>query len=210
MQFVFGGDSQLVVNHAQAELCGTWNLNTVTTTIYGLTSALAVPGAPGGSVPAESGCVVAMPYPSGGTCAALLTTSAPNSVLFVQGTTYLPKAAVDVTLNNVTRQIFESGIFARTLFLTAPSRPFTPHLAARRHHSGAEQLARLHQRRRRPLPDGLRVRQSEHELYQRGGGVIPAGKDRSLHRHHQRQARCHREQLERSAVAVRHSRSALH
>jgi Tfp pilus assembly protein PilX len=121
VQFVFGGDSQLVVNHAQAELCGTWFPNAVPITIYGLKTALSVPGAPGGSVPAEGGCTIATPYPSGSTCAALLTTSAPNSVLFVQGTTYLPNAAVDVTLNNVTRQIFESGIFARTLFLTTPS-----------------------------------------------------------------------------------------
>ena len=121
VQFVFGGDSQLVVNHAPAEIV--WDVEPQRGTDYRLRSkdrALGT-GRAGVSVPAESGCAVATPYPSGGTCAALLTTSAPNSVLFVQGTTYLPNAAVDVTLNNVTRQIFESGIFARTLFLTTPS-----------------------------------------------------------------------------------------
>jgi hypothetical protein len=36
---------------------------------------------------------------------------------YVQGTTYAPKAVVDVTLNNVAEQVFRFGVIARSLWV---------------------------------------------------------------------------------------------
>jgi hypothetical protein len=60
-------------------------------------------------------CVGKVGYGSGGTCAALSTTSAPGSVVYIQGAAYLPLAAVDITLNNVSSQVFKFGVVARVL-----------------------------------------------------------------------------------------------
>jgi len=60
-------------------------------------------------------CVAKVGYGSGGTCAALSTTSAPGSVVYIEGTAYLPLAAVDITLNNVSSQVFKFGVVARVL-----------------------------------------------------------------------------------------------
>jgi hypothetical protein len=61
-------------------------------------------------------CVAKVGYGSaGGTCAALSTTNAPGSVLYIQGTAYLPLAAVDITLNNVSSQVFKFGVVSRVL-----------------------------------------------------------------------------------------------
>jgi hypothetical protein len=60
-------------------------------------------------------CVAKVGYGAGGTCAALSTTTAPGSVLYIQGTAYLPQAAVDITLNNVSSQVFKFGVVSRVL-----------------------------------------------------------------------------------------------
>jgi hypothetical protein len=109
VQFVFGGDSRLSISHAQVELCGTWGLNSPPIAVYGLKAAV-------GAVHAQSGCVVASPYPSTG-CAMILSDNSPNSEFYVQGTTYAPNAAIDLSLNNETGQVFKFGVIARTLRL---------------------------------------------------------------------------------------------
>jgi hypothetical protein len=60
-------------------------------------------------------CVAKVGYGSSGTCAALSTTTAPGSVLYTQGTAYLPLAAVDITMNNVSSQVFKFGVVSRVL-----------------------------------------------------------------------------------------------
>ena len=66
---------------------------------------------------ASSGCVSAVPYTNGsGPCALVLANgSNPDTRLYVQGTTYAPLAAVDVTLNNVSEQVFKFGVVVRTV-----------------------------------------------------------------------------------------------
>jgi hypothetical protein len=44
-----------------------------------------------------------------------VSTSGNKSVLYVQGTHYSPLAKVDITLNNVSQQIFRFGVIARAL-----------------------------------------------------------------------------------------------
>jgi hypothetical protein len=36
---------------------------------------------------------------------------------YIQGTTYTPKAVVDITLNNVAAQVFRFGVISRSLFV---------------------------------------------------------------------------------------------
>jgi hypothetical protein len=56
---------------------------------------------------------------------ALIRTSGPSTLLYLQGTSYAPLANFDVTLNNVTGQVFKSGIVARSLtFAVTPSASF--------------------------------------------------------------------------------------
>lgn len=66
---------------------------------------------------ASSGCVAATPYTNGsGPCALVLADgSNPATRLYVQGTTYAPQAALDITLNNVSEQVFRFGVIARAV-----------------------------------------------------------------------------------------------
>ncbi len=68
---------------------------------------------------AGGGCITATPFTGtgSGTCALLTSTNAPDSNFYVQGTTYAPRAALDISLNNVTGQVFEFGVIARALVL---------------------------------------------------------------------------------------------
>jgi hypothetical protein len=67
-------------------------------------------------VPAQSGCTLVEPYPGSG-CAAITAEDSANSKLHVQGTTYLPRSAIDVALNNSVGQAFSVGVVARSLRL---------------------------------------------------------------------------------------------
>lgn len=72
------------------------------------------------SVPAfqaENGCVSATPYGSSGTCALLSSNNNSSNALYIQGTTYAPRAALDINLNNVSEQVFRFGLVARTVRL---------------------------------------------------------------------------------------------
>jgi len=109
VQFVFGGESHLALSHAQAELCGTYSLTAPPIAVYGLKTAV-------GTVPAESGCVTQTPYPTAG-CALIRSDNSPNSAFYIQGTTYTPRAALDIQLNNATGQVFKFGVIVRELVL---------------------------------------------------------------------------------------------
>jgi hypothetical protein len=109
VQFVFGGASQIVLRNTQAEICGNYSATSPPVALYGLKTAV-------GAVPAQSGCVVATPYPTTG-CAAITAENQAASKLYVQGTAYLPNAALNIALNNPSGQVFSSGVIARTLVL---------------------------------------------------------------------------------------------
>lgn len=69
---------------------------------------------------AQSGCVATGPYLGVGNsavCAMFTSVNNSGNLIYVQGTTYLPLAVVDVTLNNVAQQVFRFGIIARSLWV---------------------------------------------------------------------------------------------
>jgi hypothetical protein len=120
VNFVFGGDSRMFVtgsgiqHSGRVEICGTYDTNASPVAYYGLKATI---GTGTFQVAGESGCITATPYPSGGTCPVLSTDNAPNSQLYIQGTTYTPKAVLDVYLNNNTSQVFKYGLISRSLLI---------------------------------------------------------------------------------------------
>lgn len=106
VQFVFGGGSQIDLKAAQAEICGTYSATSPPIAVYGLKTAV-------GGVPAQSGCTIA---PAG--CPVILTENSPNSKFYIQGTTYVPNASLNISLNNATGQVFRFGVIARSLSLS--------------------------------------------------------------------------------------------
>lgn len=66
-----------------------------------------------------SGCVTATPYTGTGStaCAQILTKNGSGNQFYVQGTTYEPAAAVNITLNNAAEQVFRFGVVARSLWV---------------------------------------------------------------------------------------------
>jgi hypothetical protein len=69
---------------------------------------------------AENGCTTAGPYTGVGnatTCAMVTTVNNSGGLFYVQGTTYAPAAALDITLNNATEQVFRFGVIARSLWV---------------------------------------------------------------------------------------------
>jgi len=112
--FVFGGDSQLGVNTSsgngsQMTLCAS-NSTGPPIAIYGLKTA--VTGV--NTVPAQSGCVTAIP-PSTPNCSMITTGNSPKSTLTIRGTTYVPKAKISITLNNASRKVFYWGLITRSI-----------------------------------------------------------------------------------------------
>ncbi|OXM69167.1 hypothetical protein [Amycolatopsis vastitatis] len=65
---------------------------------------------------AESGCTQ-LPYTTSAACALLTSVNNSGNRFYVQGTTYAPKAALDITLNNATEPIFRFGVIARSLWV---------------------------------------------------------------------------------------------
>jgi len=53
-----------------------------------------------------------------GSCPTVLSTNSPNSRFYIQGTTYIPKGSLDISLNNNTGQVFRFGVIARSLALS--------------------------------------------------------------------------------------------
>lgn len=68
-----------------------------------------------------SGCVTSGPYTGGGAeadeCSMVTAINNSGNQFYVQGTTYTPKAALDITLNNAAEQVFRFGVVARTLWV---------------------------------------------------------------------------------------------
>lgn len=72
---------------------------------------------------AQSGCLVAQPYPSSG--CAFISTNGSQSNLALKGTLYAPRAAIDLALTNVASQILGRGSISRILRLSVtPSSSF--------------------------------------------------------------------------------------
>jgi Tfp pilus assembly protein PilX len=112
VQLVFGGTSQIQVQAAQFEVCGTYSTTSPPIAVYGLKQAA-------NGVPAQSGCVI-----TPADCPTILTDNSPNSRFYIQGTTYLPWGSVDVSLNNNTGQVFRFGIIARAIALNPTGSAF--------------------------------------------------------------------------------------
>lgn len=68
-----------------------------------------------------SGCVTSGPYTGGGeggaNCSLVTAVNNSGNQFYVQGTTYAPKAALDITLNNAAEQVFRFGVIARSLWV---------------------------------------------------------------------------------------------
>ncbi|MEO6500431.1 MAG: hypothetical protein ABIQ09_00795, partial [Jatrophihabitantaceae bacterium] len=54
---------------------------------------------------------------SAGQCAVMSTPTAYKGSFYIQGTTYVPKAVIDLTLNNITSQVLRFGVVARSLWV---------------------------------------------------------------------------------------------
>ncbi|HEY3465888.1 MAG TPA: hypothetical protein VGL47_12205 [Amycolatopsis sp.] len=65
---------------------------------------------------AGSGCTQ-LPYTTSAACALVTSVNNSGNRFYVQGTTYAPKAALDMTLNNATEPIFRFGVIARSLWV---------------------------------------------------------------------------------------------
>jgi hypothetical protein len=65
---------------------------------------------------ASSGCAV-LPYSTtgGSGCAVISTSEAFSGKFYIQGTTYTPLAAIDISLSNVSEQVMRFGVISRTL-----------------------------------------------------------------------------------------------
>lgn len=63
-------------------------------------------------------CMTQLPYGSKGSCAVLSTPPSLKGSFYVQGTTYTPRAAIDLTLNNTTQQVLRFGVISRSLWIT--------------------------------------------------------------------------------------------
>jgi Tfp pilus assembly protein PilV len=68
---------------------------------------------------AGTGCVSTGPYTGtgGSSCALITSLNNAGNQFYVQGTTYVPNAVVDLTLNNATEQVFRFGVIARALWI---------------------------------------------------------------------------------------------
>jgi hypothetical protein len=106
VEFVFAGTTQLYLNKGRMELCGTYSTTHPPIAIYGL-------GHDIGAVNKQSGCILIV----GGkkACDMITSDNSPRSQMFVQGTTYAPKARINIQLNNSTGQVFRYGVIARSI-----------------------------------------------------------------------------------------------
>lgn len=117
VKFVFGGDSQLSLTHAgtpggQMAMCASKTVNGPPIALYGLKNAVIGVS----TVPAQSGCVVAVPPAT--RCAVVSTDNSTDTTMSVQGLAYLPRAWVDITLNNNPNRFFRWGLVARSLSIS--------------------------------------------------------------------------------------------
>ncbi|WAX57114.1 hypothetical protein M6B22_21745 [Jatrophihabitans cynanchi] len=124
VRFVFGGDSRMYVTKGLAsanpnvQICASNSPSGPPIAIYGLKSGI---GSGAFAVAAESGCITNTGYVAQGGdathCAVVQTTNDPNPALTVYGTTYVPRAVIDLYLNNNTVQVFRWGLVTRALLV---------------------------------------------------------------------------------------------
>lgn len=111
VQFVLGGSTRIDVNNsanpgAHVTLCASNTTSGPPIAVYGLKTAL------GGTFPVAAS-TLCTPSGTGSTaCAAITTGNSPKSVLVIQGTTYVPRSVVSVTLNNNSQKIFYWGLIS--------------------------------------------------------------------------------------------------
>jgi hypothetical protein len=116
VQFVFGGDSQLVFDKGvQAEFCATYHQTSIPTVLYGLRSNL-------GGAHAQSGCVIQV----GGCDLISDGTNGTKPTFFFEGFVYAPLASIDIAVNNTTQPYFNFGIISRKLTFTTTGSACTP------------------------------------------------------------------------------------
>jgi len=119
VELVFGGTSRLYLDgngspdttNGNIELCASNAASGPPIVIYGLQT-------PVGSVPAQSGCITQAGFAASGDathCALLGSNNQPNPLITLWGTTYAPKAAIELQLNNRTNQVFRWGLLARVI-----------------------------------------------------------------------------------------------
>ena len=124
VEFVFGGDSRMYVTKGLAsanpnvQICASNSASGPPIAVYGLKTGL---GSGAFSVPAESGCITAPGYVTEGGdathCPVLQTTNDPNPGTTIYGTTYTPRAMIDLYLNNNTVQVFRWGLVTRGILV---------------------------------------------------------------------------------------------
>jgi hypothetical protein len=70
------------------------------------------------TIAGSANCVGTAPYVPGSSNCALITTSGAQTRLYIQGTTYTPKAALNIALTNISAQVFRAGLISRSLRIT--------------------------------------------------------------------------------------------
>jgi hypothetical protein len=114
VQFVFGKKSQInFTGTAQVELCGRYSGTTAPVVLYGLKTGL------GGSLPvdAHADCATAL-----ASCTVVTSTDGSHDdyEVYLQGTTYLPKTAMDLHLKKELQIFFKGGVVAHHLKFDGP------------------------------------------------------------------------------------------
>ncbi len=121
VKLTFGGVSRMWVTgngvnpetNGNVELCASNAASGPPIVIYGLKTAV-------GSVPAQSGCIAATGYASNGDaghCPVVGTDNQPYPIITLWGTTYVPRAGIELYLNNRTSQVFRWGLLSRVVRL---------------------------------------------------------------------------------------------
>jgi len=112
VRLVFGGLSRMSLSGTGSiELCASNSASGPPIVIYGLKSAV-------GAVPAESGCIIAVGYGVTGDaahCPVLSSDNSPTPLITLWGTTYVPRAVVDLTMNDNNVSVFRWGLMTRAM-----------------------------------------------------------------------------------------------
>lgn len=127
VELVFGGTSRMYLDgngspaasNGNIELCASNAPSGPPVVIYGLKATV-------GSVPALSGCITNPGYSDTGDsthCALLGSNNSPNPLITLWGTTYAPTAAIELSLNNNTNQVFRWGLLVRLVRVRSSGSP---------------------------------------------------------------------------------------
>ena len=116
VQFVFGGQSRVLLTDGKTEICspGPLSASAQQIAIYGPKSGMS-------SVKEQNGCFVAQPYDASGSggfpCAMIKAPEGSKPAFIVHGTIYAPKAVIDLSLQGVGYQVVSRGVIARVVAL---------------------------------------------------------------------------------------------